>query len=718
MNDLDILPLTKHGRLERYHFQEDLVKRLAVDTVLKGHSLCVNRLAWNHDGSCLLSGSDDKRLLLHSFPNYDRLPLSIATEHASNIFGVQFLPSSGGKTLISGAMDSTVQLHHLDAEPETKFRYPSAVGRPAGVGRDCVEVTPRTEIFSCHRERVKDVEIDNGSPHLFWSVSEDGTIRQYDVRCSLASQSQSGASNVIIAVHATNGADSVDLKGLDINQARPHQMAVACGDPYVRVFDRRKLSLGASAFPEPMLRLSPPHLPILCMVEGELCHSTYVNFSHRGDKLVALFHGDHAYAFDICSEGAAACTYVKPSKGPTAQDSLFRNGNLRNGHTDDQPPNLYSFVKFPLSKGAEERRDVAMTRIAGQDYTTGIQHLDEAISFSPGVPSLYTERAHCFLERKLPGDLCFALKDCDQANAIDPTFADGHFFRCRAVDGFGSPQTALRLLRRFQRKFPRNIRLDEVSELKTAIKEKLSKNKKSSATKRSRQADEDGEDDRMELDQEGEGNAASGSSRPSASESTEDDPDNDEILFEYYGEEFKTYEDGQPDGVWWNSEGGRRFLSRFVGQYNVQTDIKECVFVGQNDAFVACGSDDGNVFIYNAETGHPVNVLNADEDVCNCVQCHPTVACLATSGIESVVRLWTPVGEQVDSDQIREQIRRIVTIMKRGRQPRYINQAQMLMRVRMILDNYDLGAVFGDGANDDSSDDEEDGGRAVNCRMV
>ncbi len=44
--------------------------------------------------------------------------------------------------------------------------------------------------------------------------------------------------------------------------------------------------------------------------------------------------------------------------------------------------------------------------------------------------------------------------------------------------------------------------------------------------------------------------------------------------------------------------GGARLLGRYVGQCNVQTDIKEAVFLGGNDEFVACGSDCGHVFIY------------------------------------------------------------------------------------------------------------------------
>ena len=59
-----------------------------------------------------------------------------------------------------------------------------------------------------------------------------------------------------------------------------------------------------------------------------------------------------------------------------------------------------------------------------------------------------------------------------------------------------------------------------------------------------------------------------------------------------------------------------------AGHANVQTDIKEAIFLGQNDDLVAAGSDDGNVFIYDAKTGQIVKILQADADVANCVQVH------------------------------------------------------------------------------------------------
>lgn len=49
-----------------------------------------------------------------------------------------------------------------------------------------------------------------------------------------------------------------------------------------------------------------------------------------------------------------------------------------------------------------------------------------------------------------------------------------------------------------------------------------------------------------------------------------------------------------------------RVMQRFLGHANVVTDIKEATFLGGDDKLVAVCSDDGHVFMYNADTGSPV----------------------------------------------------------------------------------------------------------------
>jgi hypothetical protein len=83
-----------------------------------------------------------------------------------------------------------------------------------------------------------------------------------------------------------------------------------------------------------------------------------------------------------------------------------------------------------------------------------------------------------------------------------------------------------------------------------------------------------------------------------------------------------------------------------VGHVNMATDIKEANFIFA-DRYVAVGSDDGCVYIYDANTGRLVNQLeHADPDVVNCVQGHPFEPVVATSGIANFIKLWTPTADK------------------------------------------------------------------------
>ena len=91
------------------------------------------------------------------------------------------------------------------------------------------------------------------------------------------------------------------------------------------------------------------------------------------------------------------------------------------------------------------------------------------------------------------------------------------------------------------------------------------------------------------------------------------------------------------------------YTHRFTGHSNAHTDIKEANFIGERGEYVAAGSDDGNIFIWEKATGNIVRVLHGDDSIVNCVQWHPMGPLLATSGIASTVQLWEPkpVGHQV-----------------------------------------------------------------------
>ncbi|KAG0638301.1 hypothetical protein HOY80DRAFT_1137659 [Tuber brumale] len=77
-------------------------------------------------------------------------------------------------------------------------------------------------------------------------------------------------------------------------------------------------------------------------------------------------------------------------------------------------------------------------------------------------------------------------------------------------------------------------------------------------------------------------------------------------------------------------------LALYVGHANILT-AKHVDFFGQQDEYVVSGSDDGNLFIWDAHSAQIVNILEGS-GVVNVVTGHPHVPILAAAG----------TGHQVD----------------------------------------------------------------------
>jgi len=77
--------------------------------------------------------------------------------------------------------------------------------------------------------------------------------------------------------------------------------------------------------------------------------------------------------------------------------------------------------------------------------------------------------------------------------------------------------------------------------------------------------------------------------------------------------------------------------------------IKEANFWG--DDFVMSGSDCGHVFVWERDTARLCMLLEADQHVVNCLQPHPYLPMLATSGIDYDVKLWAPTNDEPSFDE-------------------------------------------------------------------
>ncbi|KAI9336986.1 WD40-repeat-containing domain protein [Obelidium mucronatum] len=137
-----------------------LAGRLAVQKpTLKGHRGCVNTLAWNSQGSLLVSGSDDCTIKLWNPYSPEPLLESFESGHTSNIFSAKFLFASNDSKIVSCAANGRVRyLEVADSKPVVNG------------------------LFMCHSEMTYEVFPDPENPHVFFSCSDDGTVNQYDTR--------------------------------------------------------------------------------------------------------------------------------------------------------------------------------------------------------------------------------------------------------------------------------------------------------------------------------------------------------------------------------------------------------------------------------------------------------------------------------------------------------------------------------------------------------
>lgn len=94
-----------------------------------------------------------------------------------------------------------------------------------------------------------------------------------------------------------------------------------------------------------------------------------------------------------------------------------------------------------------------------------------------------------------------------------------------------------------------------------------------------------------------------------------------------------------------NDDAGH-YQNRYRGHSNSQT-IKGVNFFGAGSEFVVSGSDCGNIFFWDKKNGKIVQWMQADENgAINVLEPHPEFPILATSGLDSDVKIWVPSNEK------------------------------------------------------------------------
>ncbi|CAG2110116.1 unnamed protein product [Medioppia subpectinata] len=600
----------KNGiRFERkLQVNDSLIRRLGLEKELEGHSGCVNCLEWNQRGSLLASGSDDQQIMIWD-PFRHKLLHSLQSGHQGNIFSVKFIPKTDDNMVCSGAADCRVRVHDITGSETTL-------------------------VCCCHLGRVKRLAVAPNVPHLFWSAAEDGLVLQFDLRekhrCSSVSN------NVLINLMDYNGPNA-EVKCIAINPIRSELIAVGANDAFVRLYDRRMISLqsiqnrvdrryswesqyGTASDDN---HESPDNLPSGCVkyfIAGHLLRrrdrkryrayaSTYLSFSADGNELLTNLGSEQIYLFDV----------LKPSKPKYYEmtNSTHRNGYHKectssNGYcvngcqsTDFIPKTaqfykkLYAFSS-PLPQIIDKIKGKANDNFEKSDFKLAINLYNTAIALCPRAAVLYGNRAMAYMRRNWDGDTYAALRDCYTALAIDGHYLKAHFRLVRCLLSLEWYREASDCFENFKTKFPEQSNTESSVSLNRDIQKAINtKTDKSSHLS----TDGNGYDITYNMS-----NAVNSQEKEWRS-----------LSYDY--------------------------KKRFCGHCNTTTDIKEANFFGSDGQYIIAGSDDGSFFVWNKETTNIMRVMRGDDSIVNCLQPHPSSCLLATSGIDQVVRLWSPRPE-------------------------------------------------------------------------
>lgn len=81
----------------------------------------------------------------------------------------------------------------------------------------------------------------------------------------------------------------------------------------------------------------------------------------------------------------------------------------------------------------------------------------------------------------------------------------------------------------------------------------------------------------------------------------------------------------------------------YQGHRNAQT-VKGVSFFGPGDEYVLSGSDCGHIFVWRKKGAKLIRLMIGDRRIVNHLEPHPHMPFFATCGIESSVKIWTPLA--------------------------------------------------------------------------
>ncbi|XP_062940426.1 DDB1- and CUL4-associated factor 8-like [Cynocephalus volans] len=251
------------------------VQRFCLQYGLEGHVGCVNTVHFNQRGTWLVSSGDDMKVMVWDWARQQPV-LDFESGHRNNVFQAKFLPNCGDSTLATCARDGQIRVAELSAIPHCK----------------------NTKCVAQHKGASHRFALEPDSPFKFRTSGEDGVVFTIDLRQGRP------ASKMVV----TKGRGrKVGLYTICVNPANTYQFAVGGQDPFVRIYDQRKINENEN---NGVLKKFYPHHLVYCDSKAII---TCVVYSYDGTELLASYNDEDIFLFN--SSHCDGAEYVKRYKG-------------------------------------------------------------------------------------------------------------------------------------------------------------------------------------------------------------------------------------------------------------------------------------------------------------------------------------------------------------------------------------------------------------------
>ncbi|CAI6375592.1 unnamed protein product [Macrosiphum euphorbiae] len=593
--NLNILQLIRNRELNdhirtKYTLKSNMdykfISKLGLHAQLEEHQDSITCIQWNKSGSTLASVYHDRQIILWD-PFLQKVKTTIKTLHRNSIFSVKFIPGYNDDILATASIDQSSHTYN---------------------------VTTGTKLMSCvcfHGE-IRSIAVANDLPSLYWCASLDGCISQHDVRirhiCSI-----NKLQNTLVKICGNYGS-RIGPTCLDINQIRSEQFAVGANDQYVRLYDRRMIkSLSSFYMKQPSEdalvydgnnvnnalqyflpgHIQPKNSETITRTNG----ITHLTFSPDGQELLVNYGCEYVYLYDLVNRVDNAFFNIPKVMKVHRENKEVSSTNL----IDDQIP----VPHLTLPDNVVQLQLKANDLFEKEDYNAAIVLYNEAINIHKSS-ELFSNRAAAYIKRKWFGDFYAALKDCLTALELEPNHMEAHFQLAVSLFKLDKLTDSKMYLDQFIMKYPAYKTSASINYLYSNLLNAQSNNK----------------DGKKILE-------------------TSDTSSNVPVWFLIDQAKKKAFDE-------YFRNQAKDYHCRYIGRKN---DFclynKEADFFGSRNQFIIAGSDDGLIYLWEKNTEKNLLTLQGHKFVVNCIQPHPSEFLFATSSIDSKVKLWSPLPDDV-----------------------------------------------------------------------